>query len=452
MPNRKQHIKSPPSKSNEKLSELMQVVLDLARKEGATEAAVGVSHDEGFSIDVRMCEVETVAFNEDKGINLTVYIDKRKGSASSTDTSPEACLDMVKKACTIAKASAADPCFGLADTELMAKEILDLDLYHPWTITPEEAIKEAIACETYALSLDKRISNSDGVNISTGSGYFGYANSKGVMGVLQSSRHALSCSVIAQDGEAMQRDYEYSTNRNPALLMSKEQVAKTAVERAVARLGGKKIKTQKAPILFSSRISSGLFASFIHAISGSNLYKKNSFLLDSIGKVVFPDFINIHEQPHLLAALNSSSIDSEGVMTRNNRFVEKGVVCLYVLGSYSARKLGLTTTANSDGVHNLTIDPSASDLASLLGMMHTGLYVTELMGHGVNGLTGDYSLGASGFWVENGVIQYPVDEVTIASNLKDMFKGIRAVGNDINPNSGTRCGSVLIEEMMIAGH
>ncbi|QRN04331.1 metalloprotease PmbA [Legionella sp. MW5194] len=433
------------------LKALMQEVLALAKAKGASDAAVSVNHDSGFSVDVRMKDVETVSFNEDKGVSLTVYFGHRKGSASSTDTSPKALDAMVNAACDIARVSAVDFCFGLADKELMTNEHPDLDLYHPWDITPVQAIERALACETHALSLDRRIANSDGVNFGTYTYSYGYANTYGGEGIMRGSRHSLSCSLISREGESMQRDYDYTTARHGSELKSPEELAESAVRRAVSRLGARKIKTQKLPVIFSSRVSSGLISSFVGAISGSNLYRKNSFLLDSIGKQVFPKGFKIYEQPRLLRALGSSAFDGEGVPTRNNVLVEDGRVCQYVLGSYSARRLGLKTTANSDGVHNLTVDANAGDLPSLLKQMGTGLLVTELMGQGVNGLTGDYSRGATGFWVKDGEIQHPVEEITIASNLKDMFLAIAAVGTDINPNIATRCGSILISQMMVAG-
>lgn len=439
-------------KSTSNLSELMHEVLDRARAHGATDAMVTVNHDSGFSVDVRMGEVETVAFSEDKGISLVVYIGHRKGGASSTDTSAAALEALVTAACDIAKVSAEDPCFGLADRELMNNKHPDLDLYHPWSINPPEAIEKALACEAHALALDKRIINSDGVNFSTYAFCNGYANTYGGEGIIQSTRHSVSCSLIAKEGDSMQRDYDYTTARHPDSLNSLDRLAQTAVERTTSRLGARQIKTQKVPVLFSSRVSSGLISSFINAVSGSNLYRKNSFLLDSIDKPIFPAGFKIYEQPHLLRALGSSPFDAEGVPTRNNVFIEDGILRQYVLSSYSARRLGLKTTANSGGVHNLTVDPNAGDLQDLLHKMGRGLLVTELMGQGINGITGDYSRGASGFWVEGGEIQYPVEEITIAGNLKDMFKTIVAVGNDINPNIATRCGSVLIEQMMVAGH
>jgi PmbA protein len=448
---RRQHNNTEVHKSTTELTGLMDYVLELAKKEGATNAMVAVNNDRGFSVDVRMGAVETVAFSEDKGVGLTVFIGQRKGGASSTDTSPEALQTMVQAACDIARVSAEDPYFGLADKELMTKVYPDLDLFHPWDVNPQKAIELALTCESHALSLDKRITNSDGVNVSSYESHHGFANTHGGSGFVHSTRHSLSCSLIAAEGEDMQRDYDYTTVRHAKDLVDPHQIAQSTVERALSRLGARQIKTQSTPVIFSSRVSSGLFGSLINAISGSNLYRKNTFLLDSIGQQIFPEFIRIYEQPHLLGALGSSPFDSEGVPTRPNLIVDKGRIMSYVLGSYSARKLGLKTTANSDGVHNLTVDPNAGELKELLTMMNTGLLVTELMGQGVNGLTGDYSRGASGYWIENGEIQFPVDEITIAGNLKDMFRSIRAVGKDINLNIPMRCGSVLIEKMMVAG-
>nr|HAT8712643.1 metalloprotease PmbA [Legionella jordanis] len=438
-------------KSTKNLLELMHDVLDRAKAQGATDAMVSINQDSGFSVDIRMGEVETVSFNEDKGVSLVVYIGQRKGAASSTDTSSSALDSLVNAACDIAKVSAEDPCFGLPDRELMTKTFPDLDLYHPWSITPSEAIEEALACESYALSLDKRIVNSDGVNLSTHAFCNGFANTYGGEGIIRSTRHSLSCSLIAKQDESMQRDYDYTTARYAEGLRAFKEVAKNTVERTTSRLGANPIKTQRAPVLFSSRVSSGLLSSFINAISGGNLYRKNSFLLDSLQQQIFPKGFKIYEQPFLSRGLGSSPFDAEGVPTRNNIFIENGILQQYVLGCYSARRMGLKTTANSGGVHNLTIDATAGDLQDLIEQMDRGLLVTELMGQGVNGLTGDYSRGASGFWVENGQIQYPVEEITIAGNLKEMFKDIIAVGTDINPNISTHCGSILIKEMMIAG-
>lgn len=447
-----QHNNSVGLKSTNELKQIMERVLTLAHQKGATEASVAVNWDSGFSVDVRMGQVETVAFSEDQGVGLNVYVGKAKGSASSSDTSDEALEAMVSAAYDIAKVSAEDPCFGLPDKDLVSHQFPDLDLYHPWSLTPEQAIERALLCEREALAQDKRISNSDGVHLSTYQFSLGHANSHGFEGFLQSTRHSISCSLIAQIGATMQRDYDYTTARAAEDMRDIADLASCAVKRTTERLCAKKIKTQKMPVLFSSRVSSSLFSSFVGAVSGHNIYRKNSFLLDAVGKQVFPEMIHIHEQPHLLRGLGSAPFDGEGVLTRNNVLIDQGRLCQYVLSTYSARKLGLKTTANSGGVYNLTVDATDGDLQALLKKMDTGLLVTELMGQGVNVLTGDYSRGAAGFWVQGGQIQHPVEEITIAGNLKDMFLQIVAVGSDINPNISTQCGSVLIEGMMVAGH
>lgn len=446
-----------PQNSKNKIEEsnltgLMNQVLAEVLARGATDAAVSVSCDRGFSVDARMGEVETVSFHEDNGVSIVVYFGQRKGSASSTDTSLSALSTVIDAACEIAKVSSEDPCFGLADRALMTTVHPSLDLDHPWSIEPADAIEQALYCERQALALDKRITNSDGVNFSTYGFCHGYANTHGGQGLVRGTRHSISCSLIAENAKGMQRDYDYTTSRNPSQLRSLDDLAASTVMRTVSRLGARKIKTGKTPVIFSSRVSSSIMSSFIHAISGSNLYRKSSFLLDSLGKQVFPEWIQLYEQPRLLSALGSSPFDSECVPTRDNVFVKDGRVAEYVLGSYSARRLGLKTTANADGVHNLTVNANAGGLDDLLKQMGSGLLVTELMGQGVNGLTGDYSKGASGFWVENGEIQYPVEEITIAGNLKDMFLAISAIGTDINPNIATRCGSIWINQMMVAGN
>lgn len=437
--------------SKDSLNQVMADVLSRARALGATDASVSANYDRGFSVDVRMGEVETVAFSEDQGISVNVYLGQKTGCASSSDISAQALDAMVLAAYEIARVSASDPCFGLPDPALVSSQYMNLDLSYPWDLTPEQAIKNALECEHYALNLDPRIKKTEGVSLSTYSSCQGYASTQGFVGLVDSTLHGLNCSVLAQDDRGMQRDGEYTTARNYIDLLPAEVLAARAVARTAARLGARRLKTQKVPVLFSSELSSGLFSSFIAAISGGNLYRKNTFLLDSIGQIIFPENINIHEQPHLLGALGSSPFDREGVLTRNNRLIDSGRLCQYVLSSYSARKLGLATTANSGGVFNLTVDPTAGDVKELLSTMGTGLYVTELMGHGINLLNGDYSRGACGFWVSGGEIQYAVEEITIAGNLKDMFARIVAVGNDRNLNSSTRCGSVLVEQMMIAG-
>ncbi len=433
------------------LEALMDDVLKRAEAHGATDAAVSVNHDHGFGVEVRMGSIETVAFSEERGVSVAVYIEQRKGSATSSDTSDIALDAMVSAACDIAKVSAKDPCFGLPDKELIESDYPELDLYHPWALTPEEAGELALACETKALSLDKRIHNSDGASASSYNFCHGYANTRGFSGVVESSRHSLSCSLLAEEAGGMQRDYAYTTARLSDNLMNTDDLAALVAERTVSRLLPRKLDTQKIPVIFSSRVSSSLLSAFIQAISGSSLYRKHSFLLDSLGESIFPENITIYEEPHLLCGLGSSPFDAEGIITRPNVFIKDGVLQQYVLGSYSARKLGLQTTANSSGVHNLTVNPTAGGLDDLLKQMSRGLLITELMGQGVNGITGDYSRGASGFWVEDGKIQYPVDEITVAGNLKQMFQKIVAVGTDIEPSIATRCGSILIEEMTVAG-
>lgn len=447
-----QNNKKQPLKSTQELTKVMQYVLAKARQDGATDAVVAMNHNTGFSVDVRMGEVDTVAFSEEKGVSVTVYFGQRKGSASSSDVSETALSAMVHSACEIAKVTGEDPCFGLPDKALLALEYPDLALYHPWDITPEAAIELALSCEKAALGFDKRLVNSDGACVSTYEFCSGLANSQGLMAIKKSTRHGLSCSLIAQEGTSMQSDYDYTAARHPEDLLSAELVAQGAAERALQRLHGRKIKTQKAPVLFSPRVSSQIFSTLMDAINGANLYRHQSFLANTIGQTLFPTFIRVYEQPHLLRGFGSAAYDSEGVATRENVFVDQGVLQRYLLSCYTARKLNLETTANCGGFHNLTIDPTISGgQETLLRQMGTGLLLTELMGQGTNLLTGDYSHGASGFWVEQGQIQYPVEEITVAGHLSNMFQNILAVGDDRNPNLATRCGSVLLKEMMIAG-
>ncbi len=442
------------SKSTDELQSMLLDILKRAKKIGASDAVVGINLDSGFSVDVRMGEVETIAFSEDSSVGITVYIGKAKGSASSSDTSMPALDAMVAAAYEIAKVSASDPCFGLPDPEPHAPVHRDLDLVHAWQITPEEAIAQTLECEAHARSLDQRIVNSDGVNLATYQFCLGHADSQGFLGMMEASRHSVSCSLVAKNAnsQTMQRDYDYTTARSPQDLVSLEALAEGAVARTVSRLDARKMSTQKVPVLFSSRLAGGLFGSFISAISGHNLYRKNSFLLDSLGQQLLPETLQIYERPWLRRGLGSALFDGEGVATRSNVIVKDGMLQQYVLSSYTARKMGLKTSANQGGVFNLTVDATDGDLDAMLQKMDRGLYVTELMGQGVNILTGHYSRGAFGFWVENGQIQYPVEEITIAGNLKDMLSNIVAVGSDVNPNSSTSCGSVLVSEMMIAGN
>ena len=433
------------------LAAVVTLILDEAKRQGASAAEAGVNAESGLSVTVRLGEVETVEHNRDKGLGVTVYFGQRKGSASTSDFSREAIRETVGAACAIAKYTAEDSCAGLADAERMATQIPDLDLYHPWELPAERAIELAIECEAAAQAVDKRINNSEGATVSSHAGRRVYANSHGFLGAYPSSRHSVSCAVIADDGHGMQRDYWYTVARDREDLETARSVGRRAGERTVKRLAGRRLSTRQAPVLFAAEVADSLFGNFIRAIRGESLYRKSSFLLDRLGEMIFPASIRIHEQPHLKKALGSSPFDSEGVATQARDLVTEGVLQGYVLDSYSARKLGMQTTGNAGGVHNLTIDSGPYDFAGLLKQMDSGLLVTEMMGMGVNIVTGDYSRGAAGFWVENGAIVHPVEEITIAGNLRDMFKAIVAVGNDVDIRGNTRTGSVLIERMTIAG-
>jgi PmbA protein len=433
------------------LAAVVTLILDEAKRQGASAAEAGVNAESGLSVTVRLGEVETVEHNRDKGLGVTVYFGQRKGSASTSDYSREAIRETVGAACAIAKYTAEDSCAGLADAERMATQIPELDLHHPWELSAERAIELAVECEAAAQAVDKRITNSEGSTVSSHAGRRVYANSHGFLGAYPSSRHSVSCAVIADDGHGMQRDYWYTVARDREDLETARSVGRRAGERTVKRLGGRRISTRQAPVLFAAEVADGLFGNFIRAIRGESLYRKASFLLDQLGETIFPTFIRIHEQPHLKKALGSAPFDSEGVATQARDLVTEGVLQGYVLDSYSARKLGMQTTGNGGGVHNLTIDSGPYDFTGLLKEMDKGLLVTEMMGMGVNIVTGDYSRGAAGFWVEDGAIQYPVEEITIAGNLRDMFRDIVAVGNDVDTRGNTRTGSVLIEHMTIAG-
>jgi PmbA protein len=438
----------------ERIGRLQQIVQDLlaeAERRGASAAEAAASSDAGIETTVRLGEVETVEHTRDNGLGITVYFGHRKGSSSTSDLSPQAVRDAVAAACAIATQTQEDTCAGLADASLMAREVPDLDLYHPWDISVEEAIRLAAECEEAARSCDARIVNSEGASVSSHTGIQVYGNSNGFVGGYASSRHGLSCAVVAQDGESMQRDYWWSSARRAADLESAEAVGRRAGERTVARLNGRQIATRQAPVLFSAQTAAGLLRSLTNAITGSSLYRRASFLLDRVDERIFPEHVHIHEVPHLPRGLGSAPFDGDGVATRAKDLVSEGILRTYLLDAYSACRLGLTTTGNAGGVRNLHIDMGDLDRAALLREMGTGLFVTELMGHGTNPVTGDYSRGASGFWVENGEIQYAVEEITIAGNLKEMFLGLIAVGNDCDFPGSTRTGSWLIDRMIIAG-
>jgi PmbA protein len=442
--------------SQNQLQEMSESVLRMAKSAGATAAEAEISLGFGQNVSVRMGETETIEYNRDKGMSVTVYFGQRKGHASTSDLSAQALQETVDAACNIARYTAQDEFCGLADAALMAQEMPDLDLYHPWLISVEQALEIATICEAAARNVDSRINNSEGAAVSAYEGMFAYANSHGFSGGYPSSRHSISCSVIAEAEDGMQRDYWYSSARNAGDLDSAEFVGMLAGERTVRRLGCRKIKTAQVPVLFEAPLASGLISSLVGAISGGNLYRKSSFLLDSLGKQVMSPIVDIYEDPFLKRGLASASFDNEGVATRSRSLVEKGVLQGYMLSSYSARKLGMTATGNAGGNHNLIVshaggDAERLDFDDLLKTMGTGLLVTELLGSGLNMVTGDYSRGAAGFWVENGVIAYPVEEITIAGNMRDMFRQIIALGSDVLVQGSKQTGSILIERMTVAG-
>lgn len=433
------------------LQESVEELLQEAKRQGASAAEAAVSSDAGLSVTVRLGETETIEHTRDNGLGVTVYFGHRKGSASTSDLSPQAIKETVEAACNFARYTSEDDCAGLADPSLMATELPDLDLYHPWNQSVEEAIELAIRCETAARDSDERIFNSEGATLNSHNGLQVYGNTHGFIGGYPSSRHSLSCAVLGKQGESMQRDYWYTLARRSEQLDRAESVGEMAARRTLARLNGRRIKTQQAPVLFQADVAVGLLRSFVGAIRGSSLYRKASFLLDQLGKPVFPSFINIHEDPLLSGGLASCAYDSEGVATSRKDFIQDGVLSSYVLDSYAARKLGMQTTGNGGGVRNLRINSGDQDREGLLKSMQRGLLVTELMGQGVNMVTGDYSRGATGFWIENGEIQFPVEEITIAGNMKEMFLGLQEVGSDIETRSSVQTGSWLIDNMMIAG-
>lgn len=434
------------------LQKIAEDVLGQAKKLGATACETDLSDGFGQNVTVRRGEVETIEYNRDKGLSVTVYIGQKRGHASTSDFSPQAITDTVAAAISIAGHTAADDCAGLADADLLAREFPDLDLYFPWDLPVEQAIDLAKTCEAAALGVDKRITNSEGASVYLNESQFVYANSLGFMGGYPASRHSISCAVIASQDDTMQRDYWYSVARDAPDLEEADSIGRKAGARTVARLGAKKIATCEVPVLFEGPIASSLIGHFVRAISGGSLYRKSSFLLDSIGKQVFAPQIQIREMPHLKNGLASQAFDDEGVATHERNVVENGVVMGYFLSSYSARKLGLRSTGNAGGNHNLILENGVGlDFPALLKKMDKGVLVTELLGQGVNPVTGDYSRGAAGFWVEGGEIQHAVEEVTIAGNLKNMLLGISAAGSDVVVRGSKQCGSLLIDRMMIAG-
>lgn len=435
------------------LQAVVSSALDEARRLGATQAEADASLQQGLSVTVRLGEVETVEYQRDRGLGVTVYFGQRKGSAGTADLSPEAVRETVAKACAFARHTAEDDCSGLADPALLARDPPRLDLDFPWEIGPDAAVALVRACEAAGRAVDPRIDNSEGASLGTQRGVRVYGNSHGFLAGDCATSHSLSCVLLAgADGE-MQRDYWYDTARDPRDLASPERIGRLAGERTVARLGARRIATTRAPVLFAPEVARGFIGHMVGAIRGGSQYRKASFLLGAAGQRIFPAWVQMHERPHLPKGLASTAWDGEGVRTRDRELVRDGVLDGYLLGSYSARKLGLASTGNSGGLHNLLVDPSvdAPSQAELLRRMGRGLLVTELMGQGVNGVTGDYSRGATGYWVEDGAIAFPVHEITIAGNLKDLYGGLAAIGADIDARGGIRCGSVLVGEMTVAG-
>ena len=439
------------SHSKDDLQARVHDMLAYAREHGATGCEAEASQGYGQSVTVRKGEVETIEYNRDKGISVSVYIGQRKGHASTSDFGTQALQDTVDKALTIARYTAEDSFAGLPDEALLAREIPELDLYYPWDCTVEQAIAQAQTCEAAALAVDTRINNSEGASVNTQESLFVYGNSLGFLAGYPTSRHGISCAVIAESDAGMQRDYWYTTARAAADLESGVDVGRRAGERTVRRLDARQVKTCQVPVLFEAPVAAGLISHFVSAASGGSLYRKSSFLLDSLGKPIFAPLVNITERPHIRKGLASSPFDNEGVATHDRELVKDGVLQGYFLGSYSGRKLGMPSTGNAGGNHNLIVSSTGEDFAALLKKMGTGLLVTELLGHGTNMVTGDYSRGAAGFWVEGGEIQYAVEEITIAGNLQDMFKQIIAIGTDVEARGSKQTGSILIERMTVAG-
>ncbi|MBT9516150.1 MAG: metalloprotease PmbA [Methyloversatilis discipulorum] len=433
------------------MRDIAQQLIDHARAGGATAAEVDVSEGFGQSVTVRRGEVETIEYNRDKGIGVTVYVGQRRGYASSSDFSLDAMRATVDAALSIARFTAEDDAAGLPDKSLLATEFRDLDLFHPWELPVEQAIDLARRCEDAAFGVSPDIRNSEGASVSAQQSQFVSANSLGFMAGYASTRQYISCSVIAGEGDGMQREDWYGSRRNARDLPAPEAIGDYAARRALSRLGARRVKTTRVPVLFEAPLAIGLLGHFVQATSGGALYRKSSFLLDSLGKQIFPKHINISERPHLPGAMGSGMFDDDGVATRDREVVQGGVLNGYFLSTYSARKLGMETTGNAGGSHNLILQSGRKSLEELIRGIKRGLLVTELLGHGVNYVTGDYSRGAAGYWIENGEIAYPVQEITIAGNLRDMFMGIQEVGADALVRGSKQSGSVLIDRMRIAG-
>ncbi len=439
------------SYSQNKLRQLAEDVLRYARDLGASACETDVSEAFGQSVAVRKNEVETIEYNRDKGIGVTVYLGQQRGHASTSDFSPRALKATVAAALSIARFTAPDPCAGLPDAALLAREPMDLDLYHPWPLSVEDAIDIARRCEQAAFAVSPLVRNSEGASVSVQQSQFVSANSLGFMGGFPTSRHYISCAVIAGEGDGMQRDDWYSTSRAQSGLAAPQAIGDYAARRALSRLNAKRLKTRSVPVLFEAPLAAGLIGSLVHAVSGGALYRKSSFLLDSLGQQIFPKHVQISELPHLKGGQASSPFDDDGVATHDRELVKDGVLQGYFLSTYSARKLGMQTTGNAGGSHNLIVKPGKLDFEGLLREMGSGLLVTELLGQGINYVTGDYSRGAAGYWVEKGRIAYPVQEITIAGNLREMFRGIAAIGNDVLVRGSKQVGSILVDNMTVAG-
>ncbi len=434
------------------LEGLVEQALADAAVQGADQAETAASLGTGLSIMVRRGEVETLEYQRDRGFTVTVYFGPRKGSASTSDLASQAIRETVAKACSIARFTAEDQLSGLADPDLMPTEVPDLALDHPWALSPEDSIGIATECEAAGLDFDPRVTNSEGGTLNSHRGLRVYGNSHGFVGGYASSSHSVSCVLVATAADGgMERDYWYTASRDPSTLEGIEDVGRRAAERTVARLGARKLSTRDAPVLFPAELARGLIGHFVSAIAGTSQYRRASFLLDAVGEQIFPSGFRIDECPHLPAAMASVPFDSEGVATRDRVLVDDGKLESYVLSSYSARRLGLKSTGNAGGIHNLIVGPGQGTLEELMAEMGSGFLVNELIGQGVNTVTGDYSRGAAGFWVENGEIQFPVSEITIAGNLRSMLAGIARMGGDIDARGAVRTGSILIENMKIAG-
>jgi PmbA protein len=435
----------------ERLADIAHDLLARCRKAGASQAEVGLSADRGINVNVRMGEVETLEHTRDRGVAVTVWFGQHKGSANTADLAPASIVATVEQACAIARYTEADPATGLADPARLAREFPDLDLWHPWALDAATAIELGIACEAAGRDADPRISNSDGASVASGESVSVYANSHGFVGRERATRHSISCALICEDAQGMQRDHWYSTALAAGDLEAAERIGRHAAERTVRRLGARQIATRECPVLFAPEVARGLLGHLVGAVSGGALYRRASFLLDHAGKSVLPAWMSLREEPFIRRGHGSGAFDAEGVATVASDLVRDGVLQRYVLGSYSARKLGLASTGNAGGIHNLVANANAGDFESLVARMGRGLVVTELMGQGVNLVTGDYSRGAAGFWVEGGAIAYPVEEITIAGNLRQMLLGIEAVGSDVDPRSHILCGSILLGRMTVAG-